>query len=123
MKEDGPILDLVLLELHEWIERAKIVKWVRVKSRMLVSASRENASVNTSLTMTVRTLGLRSDHGTHARRRSDDGTPSAVGRIYHDAWTPLLLRASYHVRRRYDDVEMTGYCGRVRIGQELISGV
>ena len=30
-----------------------------------------------------------------------------------------MLRASYHVRRRYDVVEMTGYCGWVRIRQEL----
>jgi hypothetical protein len=42
--------------------------------------------------------------------------------MYHDAWTPLALRASYHIRRQYDDVEMTGYCSWVRIGQEPISG-
>jgi hypothetical protein len=34
--------------------------------------------------------------------------PSAAGRMYHDAWMPLWLRASYPIRRRYDDVEMTG---------------
>src|SRR5438552_3054858 len=48
--------------------------------------------------MTVRALGLRSAPWNRARRRWDDRTPSAVGRIYHDAWTQLLLRASYHVR-------------------------
>lgn len=45
--------------------------------------------------------------------------PSAVGRTYHDAWTPLSLRASYHVRGQYRDDEMTGYYDRVRNGQEL----
>ena len=98
------------------------MKGVRVNSGVLVSASRENASVKTSLTMTVRALGLRPGL---ERTPGDDRTmerPSAVGRMYHDAWTPLSLRASYHIRRRYDDFEMTGYCSRVRIGQELISG-
>jgi len=60
------------------------------------------------------------------RTPGDDRTierPSAVGRMYHDACTSPSLRASCHTRRRYDDVEMTGYCSRVRIGHELISGV
>ena len=35
--------------------------------------------------------------------------------MYHDARTPLSLRATYHLHPRYDDVEMTGYCVRVRI--------
>lgn len=97
---------------------ATVVKWVQVKSRMLVSASRENASVNTSLTMSVLALRLRSAWNARPATIGRFERPSAVGRMYHDAWTPLSLRASYPIRRRYDDFEMTGYCSRVRIGQE-----
>ena len=66
--------------------------------------------------------GLRATTVRWVRRRWDDRTPldgrqDVLGRLDANV-APRLVP----IRRRYDDVEMTGYGCRVRIGQELKKG-
>jgi hypothetical protein len=56
------------------------------------------------------------------RRRWDDRTPLGGRQYVAGRLDATVAPRLVPIRRRYDDVEMTGYCSRVRIGQELISG-